>query len=131
MVEQSVRLPFRYAVGGAGVFFDELRDHGRLLGSCCGRCRRVACPARAFCVACGEATPATVDVGPAGTLLSWTSLASADYGLVALDGADGALVHRLLGPRDRWRSGLRVHAQLGAHRVGSILDIAGFRAEQP
>lgn len=132
IVEQSVRLRFRYAVGAAGAFFDALRDHGRILGSRCAGCGRVACPARPFCVRCGEATPAMVEVGPAGALLSWTSIPNVgDFGLVALDGADGALVHHLLGPSARWRAGTRVRAELCERRVGSILDIAGFRAEQP
>jgi uncharacterized OB-fold protein len=138
IVEQSVRIPFRYAAGGAAsVFLAALRDDGRILGSPCVACRRVACPARSFCASCGAATPTLVEVGPGGRLLSWTALPGrrGAYGLIALDGADGGLLHRLIArerdcdrERERWRCGLRVRARLSERRVGSILDIAGFHA---
>ncbi len=45
-----------------------------------------------------------------------------------LDGADTALVHRLLGDGESWVAGARVEARFRSQRTGSILDIEGFAA---
>lgn len=75
-----------------------------------------------------------VDVGPAGTLVSWTELSqstagSRTFGLVLLDGADTAIVHRLIDATAPWTAGSRVRARFGEARTGSILDIVGFAPE--
>ena len=50
------------------------------------------------------------------------------YALLRLDGADTALLHRLLDVEpDAVRSGMRVTAVLEQRRQGQITDIAGFR----
>ncbi len=130
--EQSIRLPFEYAAGQAGSrFLAALRDDCRILGSRCSQCQRVVCPAQAYCSRCGETTMAFVDLGLCGTLQSWTELPgnsteARHYGLVLLDGADTAFIHRLIaGPRS-WSIGAAVQAQFREERTGSILDIEGF-----
>lgn len=126
--EGSIRIPFRYASGQAGSrFLAALRDEGRILGSRCGACGRVACPARSFCAACGEGCIETVEVGPEGLVLSWTEVPGRGvFALVRLDGADGAMMHRLLPPASRVEPGMRVRARFTAERSGHILDIEGF-----
>jgi uncharacterized OB-fold protein len=126
--EEAIRIPFEYAAGtAASRFLAALRDQGRLLGSRCPACARVAAPARPFCPACGTDSPETVEVGPEGVLSAWTARPDGTvFGLVRLDGADGALVHRVLAAPDDLAPGIRVRARLAPERVGSILDIAGF-----
>lgn len=125
--EGSIRIPFRFAAGGtASAFLQALRDEGRILGARCGPCDRVSAPARPFCPACGDATDELVEVGPEGVVTSWTELPGRGvFGLVRLDGADGATLHRLLGPGP-WVSGQRVCARMASERKGSVLDIEGF-----
>ncbi len=128
--EEAIRLEFRYAAGRAGsAFLSALRDDGLLLGSRCGACDHVVCPARPFCGRCGADTPDRLPVGPAGALVAWTeSPDRGALGLVRLDGADGATLHRLIGGSG-WAVGDRVKARLAPERTASILAIAGFEPE--
>lgn len=128
IVENGVRLSFRYAAGPvAGAALTALRDDGRLLGARCSGCGQVVCPARSLCPACGGRAEELVDVGPEGRLVSWTDVPGrGTYALVRLDGADTALVHRLLDPGARLVIGVRVRARLAVERSASILDVEGF-----
>ena len=128
--EGSIRIPFAYAAGSAASrFLVTLRDEGSILGSPCPACGRVLCPARSFCPRCGQATGEPVVVGPAGSLVSFTETASGEvFGLVRLDGADTAMLHRLVGNATPWAIGARVRARLCAEREGRITDIEGFEA---
>ncbi len=128
ILEGSVRLPFRYAAGAsASTFLEALRDEGRILGSRCPACRQVLCPPRPDCPRCGERAAELVEVGPAGTLVSWTELPDrGNYCLVRPDGADTAFVHRLLEAPEGLRAGTRVRARFAEDRSGGIADLAGF-----
>ncbi|MBI5481116.1 MAG: hypothetical protein HY906_19825 [Deltaproteobacteria bacterium] len=130
--EGSIHLPFAYAAGpAASRFLVSLRDEGRILGSPCPACRRVLCPARSFCPRCGDETGEPISVGPAGTVVSFTAQAGGVvFGLVRLDGADTAMLHRLLGDGMRWTIGARVRPRLAARRQASITDIEGFEPLQ-
>lgn len=90
----------------ASRFFAELKEHQRVMGTRCPSCRRVLVPARAFCDACFERTEDWVEVGPEGTLETFTIITAAFPGLpeppiamayVTLDGADTALINLVLG----------------------------------
>jgi uncharacterized OB-fold protein len=131
----------RYTPGVAGqAFFTALRDRGVLLGSRCEACAYTYVPARLFCERCFAELNADVEVGPAGTLVSFT-IAFVDgqrgrldepvtYGLVRPDGADAVLLHRILETGDEpLEIGERVEAVLRAEaeRSGSIDDLEGFR----
>ena len=81
-----------------------------------------------------------VEVGPGGTVLTWSWLPEPLTGqpldrpfawaLIRLDGADTAMLHAVdAGTPDRMRTGLRVRARWAAERVGSIRDIACFAPE--
>lgn len=125
-----IRIPFRYAAGEAGSrFLAALRDEQRILGSRCTSCERVQCPASSFCPHCGGATPETVEVQAEGRVVSWTEIPGRGvYGLVQLEGADTALLHRLLGTSPSWAIGKRVRARFAEERTGSVCDIEGFEA---
>lgn len=124
--EGAIRIPFKYAAGRTGSrFLAALRDGKRILASRCHACARVAVPLRAFCPACSGDDLAEVEVGPGGTIIAWTETADAgSYALVRLDGADTALLHRLLVAPGR--IGQRVTVRFAASRRASILDIDGF-----
>lgn len=126
--EGSIRIPFNFAAGeAASAFLVALRDDGRLLGSRCPDCRRVAVPPRGFCGGCGGDDPVSVEVGPQGTLVAWTEQPGQGvFGLVRLDDCDGALLHRLLSPPSLLFAGARVRPRFAGERRGDIRDIAGF-----
>jgi uncharacterized OB-fold protein len=131
----------RYTPGVAGeVFFTALRDRGVLLGSRCETCGYTYVPARLFCERCFAELAADVEVGPSGTLVSFTigfvgvegeALGvPVTLGLVQLEGADAVLLHHVLEVGDRpLEIGERVEVVLwpAGERTGSILDIKGFR----
>ncbi len=130
--ESAIRIPFRYAAGAAGSrFLAALRDQQRILGARCAACARVLVPLRAFCPVCGSETLDTVEVGPGGTLQTWTTRADGTvFAVILLDGASSGLVHRLLDGGEEACCGLRVRARFATERRGGILDIAGFEPAQ-
>jgi uncharacterized protein len=78
-----------------------------------------------------------VEVGPAGTVVSWSWLPSPlagqplgrpfGWALIRLDGADTALLHAVdAGSAAAMRTGMRVRPRWADERVGSIRDIACF-----
>jgi hypothetical protein len=78
-----------------------------------------------------------VEVGSAGTVVSWSWLPSPldgqpldrpfAWALIRLDGADTAMLHAVdAGSAAAMRTGMRVTARWAADRVGSIRDIACF-----
>jgi uncharacterized OB-fold protein len=128
----------RYTPGVAGdAFFTALRDRGVLLGSRCEACAYTYVPARLFCERCFAELAADVEVGPGGTLASFTIAFTgsndepldepATFGLVRLDGADALFLHRILDADEPLEIGERVEAVLSDERTGSILDVEGFR----
>jgi hypothetical protein len=87
--------------------------------------------------ALGAADEDWVEVGPAGTVTSWTWVDTprADqpldrpfgWALIKLDGADTALLHAVdSGSKAAMATGMRVHPTWRAERTGSVKDIACF-----
>ena len=86
----------------------------------------------------GSAPPGElIEVGPAGTVVSWSWVPEPLAGqplagpfawaLIRLDGADTAMLHAVdAGSAAAMRTGLRVRPRWAASRVGSIRDIACF-----
>lgn len=109
LIEIEGRWDFAYtyfAGESASRFFHELRDNRRIMGTRCSKCRRLLVPARSFCDACLERTDSWEEVGPDGTLETFTIIATKFPGLpdpplvmayVTLDGADSALVNLVTG----------------------------------
>ncbi len=130
-----------YTPGVAGeAFFTTLRDRGAILGSRCEACSYTYVPARLFCERCFAELAADAEIGPGGTLVSFTigfvgvEAEPLDrpvtLGLVRLDGADAVLLHHVLDAADEpLEIGQRVQVVLRpeGQRTGSILDIEGFR----
>ena len=132
------------AGSGGQIFFRALKQHGKLIGTRCTTCAQVYLPARSFCERCFSALTETVEVKRTGQLKSYTichfdrdrqplphplSLA-----LVQLEGATTLLLHYLLGVDDPEKveigSKVEIIIQPRTERVGSILDIEGFRLIQ-
>jgi uncharacterized OB-fold protein len=140
--EGQIPIRHRYTPGVAGeAFFTALKDRGIFLASRCERCGITYCPARLFCERCFDELRPDAEAGPGGTLESFT----VGYvgiegepldepvvvGLVRPDGADTFLLGFLWNGADDPppEIGQRVRAVLKSKskRIGSILDIEGFR----
>jgi uncharacterized OB-fold protein len=138
------RIPVQsfYTVGKGGqIFFQALKQRGKLMGVRCASCAQVYVPARSFCERCFAKLVEQVEVKRTGKLVSYT-LCHVDrdgarlrrpvaLALVRLEGATTLLLHRLLGVSDpgEVKIGSRVETVIKpkAKRIGSILDIEGFR----
>jgi uncharacterized protein len=90
-----------YAGDAASRFFAGLARR-QILGTRCPKCQRVLVPARGFCDACFTETTEWIEVGPHGTLETFTILTTAFSGLpepplvvgyVRLDGAASAVLN--------------------------------------
>ncbi|MGJ3508587.1 Zn-ribbon domain-containing OB-fold protein [Enemella sp. A6] len=114
-----------------GAFVTAVRD-GRLLG---GRTadRRVVVPPPEYDPATGDPITDFVDVGPAGTVLSYSWQAEPQpehpletpfaWVLVQLDGADTPLLHVLQAEASELEVGMRVQARWADERAGRITDL--------
>jgi uncharacterized OB-fold protein len=131
----------RYTAGLAGeTFFRALKDNGTFLATRCENCGVTYCPARAFCERCLSPLDDYFEVGPEGTLESFTVVyrdldeqplvEPVVIGLIRLVGADTALVHRLEVPsRAVLRTGIPLEPVLKpkASREGSLNDVEYFK----
>lgn len=98
---------YRYFAGEtASRFFAELKHSRRIMGTRCGKCRRLLVPARTFCEACYVETVSWEPVGEEGTLEVFTIVSAAFPGMppppfvigyVTLDGADTSIANFIKG----------------------------------
>ena len=131
-----------YTAGSGGqIFFQALRQHGKLVGTRCAPCEQVYLPARSFCERCFGALSEQVEVKRTGQLVSYTICyfdrdraplnPPLALGLVQLEEATTVMLHYLLDVDDpeKIKFGCRVEAIIKprSKRTGSILDIQGFR----
>jgi len=131
-----------YTAGSGGqIFFTALKQDGKLIGTRCAPCAQVYVPARSFCERCFSALTETVELKRTGRLMSYTScyfdrdrqplLRPLALALVQLDGATTFVLHYLLGVDDseKIEIGSKVETIIKPRtkRIGSILDIEGFR----
>ena len=118
VVEGRIRIPYRWPVGRvAGRYLETLRREKRFEGLRCPACNRVAAPPRPRCPTCNATPGHPVTVGPAGKVTTWTRRPQGLLALVRLDGADTAILHRLIDV-EQPRSGMRVTAVLEDGLVG-------------
>jgi uncharacterized OB-fold protein len=106
-IEGKWNFNYTYFAGeAASRFFQELRENQRIMGTRCDKCSRLLVPARAYCDTCMEETSEWVEVGPEGTLETFTIITAAFPGLpkppivmayVTLDNADTALINLVHG----------------------------------
>lgn len=136
----SIPVSHRYTAGLAGErFFRALAEEGVFVASRCARCSVVSCPPAAFCERCLDAVYEELEVGPSGTLESFTVVrigldgeplaAPVVVGLIRLDGADTCLVHRVAGDPAALTVGIALEAVLRdpGVRTGSLDDVEHFR----
>ena len=128
--------PYRRSLGPVlGRFFAGLRDR-RLLGVRAGD-GKVIVPPTEYDPRTGESLSELVEVGPEGTVESWTWIESPRprhplqtpfaFALVRLDGADVPMLHAVdAGAPEAMRKGLRVRPRWAEARSGSIRDLACF-----
>lgn len=106
-IEGKWNFNYTYFAGeSASRFFHELRENQRIMGTRCTKCKRLLVPARAYCDVCMAPTDEWEEVGPEGTLETFTIITTAFPGLpappivmayVTLDGADTALINLVHG----------------------------------
>jgi len=131
-----------YTAGTGGqIFFHALKQRGKFVGTRCSSCNQVYLPARSFCERCFSELKEQVEVQPTGTIVSYTICYVGHnrtrlrrpiaLALVQLEGATTFMLHRLIGVSEpgQVRIGSKVATVIKPKkkRVGSILDIEGFR----
>ena len=135
----SININYEWTAGIAGSrFFQELKDHKRIMGTKCPKCDRVMVPPRIFCEECFIDATEWVEVSSQGELVTFgDSYLGTDgamlekpwiLGIIKLDGADGGLVHFIgeAEPKDL-NLGMKMEAVFKDEREGNILDIKYFR----
>jgi uncharacterized protein len=136
VVESTLEFPYKRSLGPVlGAFMTALAEQ-RLIGIRSGD--QVICPPLEWDPHTGrELTHDFVDVGPAGTVESWTWVTSPTsqhpldrpfaFALIRLDGADTALMHAVdAGSIDAISTGMRVVPRWRAERKGHITDLEAF-----
>ena len=136
--DHVLEYPYVRSVGPVvGAFLTALRD-AKVVGIR-GSGGRVIVPPTEYDPETGEETTDLVDVGPEGTVTSWSWVARPRpkhplqtpfaWVLVRFDGADTAFLHVLLAASpDEVSTGLRVRPEFApeAQRVGHVRDISHF-----
>ncbi len=139
----AAKQPFRYAVGLHGSrFFEELRANKRISGIKCPSCKKVYVPPRRVCGECFVEMTEFVEVGPRGSIGTFTILRYAfidpetgeqkpvpyGYGFIKLDGSDTLFQHYIdVEDESKVRIGARVEPVFAKRRKGTIKDILCFR----
>lgn len=136
--ESRIAVPYTWSAGEVlSRFLKALRDERKILGTRCPGCGKVFIPPRKTCGGCFKACADWLEVGPRGTLLSFTQALYESpvhprprplYGLILLDGAHTALAH-LLGEAElsALKTGMKLEPVWAEVRTASILDILYFR----
>jgi uncharacterized OB-fold protein len=141
-VESTIRFPYKRSLGPVlGAFMTALTEQ-RIIGIRSGT-RVIVPPLEWDPETAEELAHDFVDVGPAGTVTSWSWVEKPTtqhpldrpfaFALVQLDGADTAIMHAVdAGSIDAMATGMRVAPRWKAKRKGHITDIDAFvPGEQP
>ena len=134
-VRHTIEFPYTRSLGPIIGAFAEGLEQGKILASKAGG--KVQCPPLEYDPYTGEAAePDLVEVGPAGTVESWTYVPDPTrshpsdgpfaFALITLDGADTALVHAVDAAPGSLTKGARVTPRWRAERTGLITDIECF-----
>jgi uncharacterized OB-fold protein len=136
VVQATIQFPYKRSLGPVvGAFMTALTDR-RIIGIRSGD-RVIAPPLEWDPETAEELAHDFVDVGPAGTVESWSWVASPTvqhpldrpfaFALVKLDGADTTFLHAVdAGSIDAMSTGMRVAPRWRAARIGHITDIEAF-----
>lgn len=138
-VDQHLTAKGNYWAGKMGSrFYVALRDWKKILGTPCPTCKTVFWPPRSVCTFCFTALKDTIEIGPLGTVETFTLVTYAEpihprpapfiYAVIRLDGATTGMAHFL----DEVDSeevciGMRVRPVFAEDRKGNILDIRYFK----
>jgi len=141
-VRPTVPLTFvyNYRVGASMERYLQGLAERKILGVRCPGCGRVLVPPRSACGRCAARPDEWVEVGPAGTLETFTVAhvtvekgevrdldAPVIVGMIRLDGADSLLTARVRGvPHAECRVGRRVRAVWKEAPAGNLHDLVGF-----
>lgn len=139
----EAEMPFRWSAGRfASRFLVEMRDHKKFYGVRCPKCNMVYVPPKEICDPCYTRMSEPVEVGPLGTIRSFTILRFAfvdpltgmarpvpyAYGNIQLDGADTVLPHFIeYEDESQVQVGARVEAVFEEERTGKFVDLKTFR----
>lgn len=132
-VPDKMEVFHKYSYGGQSRFFRTIFHEGKLLGSKCPSCGRVACPPRAACPRCWRDTE-WVELPGTGTVEAFTvqrhstsAFATRVPFLVAyvrLDGTDFRMMTNVeMDDLSRARAGMRVEVRYRKERSGTITDL--------
>jgi uncharacterized OB-fold protein len=136
VVQTTIQFPYQRSLGPVvGAFMTALTDR-RIIGIRSGD-RVIAPPLEWDPDTAEELAHDFVDVGPAGTVESWSWVASPTashpldrpfaFALVKLDGADTTFLHAVdAGSIDAMSTGMRVAPRWRPDRIGHITDIEAF-----
>jgi len=137
--KSGINIPYHWWAGDtASRFFVSLRDEKKIIGTKCGKCKKVFVPPRKTCPDCFTEISDWVNVADTGTVEAFTvarrqlaalpGKAPVSFALIKLDGADTSLLHYLGGADiDKFRIGMRVKAKFSSERRGRITDIEYFK----
>ena len=138
-VDQHLTAHGRYYAGKMGSrFYIALRDKRKILGTPCKQCNKTFWPPRSTCTFCFSELKNTVEIGPLGTLETFTVVTYDEpihprkapfiYAIVKLDGADTGMAH-LIDEVDfgELHIGMRLKPVFAGERKGNILDIQYFK----
>jgi uncharacterized protein len=138
-VSQHLTASGVYWAGKMGsLFYATLRDKKKILGSYCPKCNRVFWPPRSVCTFCFSALDKTLEIGPYGTVETFTMVSYPEpvhprsapfiYAVIKLDGADTGITHFLDEVEgESVYIGMRVQPVFAENPRGNILDIRYFK----
>ena len=138
-VKQHMRANSQYYAGKMGsLFYVNLRDEKTLVGSFCPKCNKTFWPPRATCGICFSEIKEIVEIGPYGTVETFTTVMYSEpmhprkapfvYAVIKLDGADTAMTHFIDGVDfGKVHIGMRVKPVFEENRKGNILDVKYFK----
>ena len=102
-IDTPVELEYRFTAGRAASRFLRNVEQGKLVGQRCPQCKKVYCPPRGACAACGVPTDEEVELGDTGTVTTFCVVNVPFYGqqleipyvsaTILMDGADIGLMH--------------------------------------
>ena len=138
-VDQHLVAHSNYWAGEMGSrFYIMLRDKKKIFGVRCPKCNKTFWPPRTTCVFCFSKLDELVEIGPYGTIETFTMVTYSEpvhprkapfiYGIVKLDGADAGMAHFIDEVDfDKIHIGMRVKPVFAEDRKGNILDIKYFK----
>lgn len=131
-VPDLLAVRYKYSYGGQSRFFREIRDHARLVGARCTKCRITYCPPRVHCSSCYGKTR-WVPLKTTGVVLSataayyatslWVGKVPYVVAYIRLDGADTGMFQMIeMDDPAGARPGMRVKAVFKKDRLGKMSD---------